>query len=255
MPTVAELTALYENLMINPQAGAGVCRVCFNFTRGYELCYACAHGQQWLDAVVPISYSAAREQLHHALAHYKRETGSAARRLAIELGAVLWRFLALHEPCIARAAGASAFGLVATVPSGERERDEQHPLRWIVSEVVEPTQKRHRRLLKRSQHPVYERAFDVRRFVPTRALADEDVLLIDDTWTTGANAQSAAAALKQAGAGRVAALIIGRHVNGDWHENDRRLRAIRRPFSWERCAVCAERRSPAGEDREVAPGE
>ena len=65
------------------------------------------------------------------------------------------------------------------------------------------------------------------------------MLLIDDTWTTGASAQSAAAALKAAGADR-AAVVIGRHLNREWHENDRRLRGIARPFDWGTCALCAE---------------
>ena len=39
------------------------------------------------------------------------------------------------------------------------------------------------------------------------------MLLLDDTWVSGASAQSAAAALKQAGAGRVAVVVLGRHVN------------------------------------------
>jgi hypothetical protein len=45
-----------------------------------------------------------------------------------------------------------------------------------------------------------EREFDMERYVATRNLDFEDVLLIDDTWTTGASAQNAAWALKQAGA-------------------------------------------------------
>jgi orotate phosphoribosyltransferase len=67
------------------------------------------------------------------------------------------------------------------------------------------------------------------------------VLLVDDTWTTGANAQSAAAALKRAGAGAVAAVVIGRHVNRDWNDNDRRLRQIPTPFDWSRCMFCPRR--------------
>jgi orotate phosphoribosyltransferase len=62
------------------------------------------------------------------------------------------------------------------------------------------------------------------------------VLLIDDTWTTGSGAQSAAAALRQAGAGPVAAVVIGRHVKRDWRENERRLRALAQPFDWSSCA-------------------
>ncbi len=75
-------------------------------------------------------------------------------------------------------------------------------------------------------------------------LDGRSVLLIDDTWTTGANAQSAAAALKSAGAGRVAAVVIGRHLNREWHENDRRLRGITRPFDWSHCALCARPATP-----------
>ena len=73
----------------------------------------------------------------------------------------------------------------------------------------------------------------------------ESVLLIDDTWTTGASAQSAAAALKAAGAEHVAAVVIGRHLNREWHENDRRIRGIARPFDWQACALCAEPVAPA----------
>ena len=53
MPTVSELTALYTNFMLGPRRGPGVCDVCFNFTDGYARCYACTHGEAWLDAVAP----------------------------------------------------------------------------------------------------------------------------------------------------------------------------------------------------------
>ena len=247
MPTVGELTALYENFMLGPRAGPDVCNVCFNFTRGYERCYACAHGEVWLDAVAPISYSVAREQLHHALARYKRLGGDVARRLRVELAAVLWRFLAEHERCVARAARTPAFELVTTVPSSDRERDESHPLRWIVGEVSAPTRDRYERLLHRSHAQVDARTFDQHKYDATRTLNNESVLLIDDTWTTGANAESAAAALKAAGSGSVAAVVIGRHLNREWHENDRRLRGITRPFEWDRCVFC--RAGPVSETK------
>src|ERR1700716_3681541 len=101
MPTVAELTGLYENFMLGPRPGPGVCQVCFNFPAGYEQCYACANGSLLLDAVAPISYSVAHEQLHHALARYKRLSGEAARRLRLQLAAVLWRHLAMPQECVA----------------------------------------------------------------------------------------------------------------------------------------------------------
>ena len=240
MPTVGELTALYENFLLAPRAGPGVCVRCFNLTDGYGLCYACSHNDSLLDAVVPISYSVAHEQLHHALASYKRLSGDVARRLGAELAAVLWRFLVAHEDCVAKAAGTRAFELVATVPSGNRDRDEHHPLRWVVGELAGPTRERYERLLRRSPVEVEAREFDPDKFTATRRLDGESVLLVDDTWTTGANAQSAAAAAKAAGAGRVGAVIIGRHLNREWHENDLRLRELAGRFDWSRCALCAD---------------
>ncbi len=248
MPRVHELTALYEPFMLGPRAGPGVCGRCFNLTDGQQRCYACRHCEDVLDAFAPISYSVAHEHLHHTLASYKRLTGELARRLAIDLGAVLWRYLDAHEACVARAAGAGrpdgscSFDLVATVPSGDRERDQRHPLRWIVGELVGPTRERHRVLLRRSRVNVPERGFDPAKYSALDKLHGESVLLIDDTWTTGANAQSAAAALKSAGAGPVAAVVIGRHINRAWHENDLRLSALPAPFDWEACVLCA----PAG---------
>jgi predicted amidophosphoribosyltransferase len=244
MATVRELSAPYENFLLGPERGPSVCARCFNLTDGYRYCYACTHQDASLDAFAPISYSVAHEQLHHALASYKRYAGSAARRLAVQLAAVLWRFLAAHETCLARAAGVDSFPVVTTVPSGDRDRDQAHPLRWIAGEVVGVTRDRHQRLLRRSSCEVALRAFAPERFVAEASLSGEAVLLIDDTWTTGANAQSASAALKAAGAGPVAAVVIGRHVNREWHENDRRLRALR-PFDWGRCALCPQPLAPS----------
>jgi orotate phosphoribosyltransferase len=44
-------------------------------------------------------------------------------------------------------------------------------------------------------------------------VAGGDVLVVDDTWVSGGSAQSTAAALKLAGARRVAVVVLGRHVN------------------------------------------
>lgn len=244
MPSVRELSALYENVMLAPRRGPDVCGTCFNFTAGYTRCYGCAHCQPVLDALVPISYSVAGEQLHHALASYKRLNGDVARRLGTVLAAILWRFLAEHEHCLAAAAGIERFDLITTVPSGDRARDEHHPLRRIVGELVGPTCTRYERVLRRSAAEVEPRAFDRAKFVATRLISGTTVLLVDDTWTTGASAQSAAAALKTAGAGPTAAIVIGRHLNREWHENDRRLRGISHPFDWTRCALCADRAPP-----------
>lgn len=241
MPGVGELTAVYTNFLLAPRPGPDVCGTCFNFTRGYARCYACTQNESHAAVVAPISYSVGHEQLHHALAQYKRLTGNIARRLTVELAAVLWRHLAQHERCIADAAGVAQFELVTTVPSGDRRRDEHHPLRRIVGELAGPTRERYERLLVRTDATAPPRGFSRDKFAAARSLSGQPVLLIDDTWTTGASAQSAAAALKRAGAGPVAVVVIGRHLNREWHENDRRLRGITQPFDWTRCALCERR--------------
>ncbi len=53
---------------------------------------------------------------------------------------------------------------------------------------------------------------DPDRFRAPRPLTGASVLLLDDTWTSGGTAQSAAVALKRAGARSVAAVVLGRHV-------------------------------------------
>lgn len=238
MPTVAELTAAYGNVLVAPRRGEGVCRTCFNITDGYARCYACVHGGRGLDLVVPISYSVAGEQLHHALVSYKRGPRPAATELGLQLAAVLWRFLAEHERCVARALGVAAIPLVTTVPSNDRSRDDEHPLHGLVQRTVRPTSERFRRLLRRTDRPATPHVFCSERYVATAPLDSEPVLVIDDTWTTGANAHSAAAALKLAGAGPVAAVVIGRHLNRDWGVNDQRLNGLPTPFDWDHCVLC-----------------
>jgi predicted amidophosphoribosyltransferase len=238
MPTVAELSAPYSNFMLGPRRGPGVCEHCFNLTDGDWTRLVCDQPHQHLDAMSPISYSVAHEQLHHVLAGYKRAPKPVASQLQVQLAAVLWRHIERHETCLAAAAGAGHFELVTTVPSGEREREQLHPLPQIVGRLTGPTRARYRRLLRRSPKPVASRILDSEKYEAVGSLQGESILLVDDTWTTGASAQSAAAALKAAGAGSVAALVIGRHVNREWGRNDQHLRALPAPFDWSVCPLC-----------------
>jgi hypothetical protein len=166
-----------------------------------------------------------------------RRAGAALHSRA---GGLLWRHLARHEPCIARSApiATAQFDVVTTVPSSDPRRDQHHPLRTIVGDLAAPTRERYELLLRRSAVPVNAHTFHREKYTPIRRLDGTSVLLIDDTWTTGANAQGAACALKSTGASTVAALVIGRHINRDWGENDARLRAGRAPFTWDECPYC-----------------
>jgi predicted phosphoribosyltransferase len=238
--TVGELSDPYANFMLNPEPrGEGICEVCSTFTRPpFSRCIPCDREvPQSADAILPISYSVHRSQLHRALAGYKRLSGPGARQFQLQLSAVLWRFLALegHEDCLAAAVGVDGFEIVTTVPSSSRERDAQHPLPQMIGGTVQPTADRFERLLRRSSADAVDHEYSEEKFEARREIDAEPILLIDDTWTRGANAQSASAALKAAGAGAVGVLVIGRHVHEDFGDNKARLRALPRPFDWKSC--------------------
>jgi hypothetical protein len=130
------------------------------------------------------------------------------------------------------------FDVVTTVPSSDGARGARHPLDQLVGDLVGPVRGRYERLLRRTDAAVTPHHFNIHKYEAVREVGDRSVLLVDDTWTTGANVQSAAVALKGAGAGRVAALVIGRYVNRGWGDNDQHLRSMP-AFDWEACAWCA----------------
>jgi predicted amidophosphoribosyltransferase len=236
--TVAEISAPYAHFMRNllPPTTPGVCDVCSTFCTGYRRCVSCSEIPQALATVVPVTFSVAMGQMHTALRGYKRDPRSAVHQpFRVGLTAVLWRFLVGHEACVARAAGVEEFPLVCTVPSSSAERDETHPLRRIVGEWVRPTASRHDRLLRRTHKAIAAHGFHSEKFAAIRRLDGEPVLLIDDTWTAGANAQSAAAALREAGSGPVGLVVIGRHINPDFRDNAERLAKLPQLFDWSRC--------------------
>lgn len=241
MATYIELSDPYTNFMQNPaRPGPGVCPICRGFpAEGYEEDRGCGFNPTYLDAVVPVSYAPGLGQLHTALRGYK-DNGSAAvrRRFSLAIASVLWRFLASHERCVALATESDGFSMVTTVPSKNPQRDDARPhLRAIVGEYCKYTAPRYERILRAAGDASEHRSFDASRFRSVRPIDGDDVLLIDDTWTTGSNAQSAAFTLKEAGAQGVVLVVLARYVNRDYLDHGARLDALPRPFSWDTCAV------------------
>jgi len=239
-----EVSAPYANFMLNPaKPERGVCRVCHSSAgEGYADCAKCSFQPNHLDAVVPVTYSIGGEQMHRALRNYKDgATPRIRQQIAYDLAAVLWRFLVSHERCVASTAGVSGFQIVTTVPSGSTARDDGRVnLRRIAGEVCGATRDRFERLLVPTDTGTDTRDYDPNRYRAVRQLSGENVLLIDDTWTTGHSAQSAAYALKQARAGAVALVVIGRHVNREWDDTDQLLKKLSGPFDWDDCVVHVE---------------
>jgi len=238
---VFELSDPYANFMRNPVSGSDrVCPVCFGFKQAtYKLCIACDRQPNHCDAIVPITYSLETGQVHHALRHYKDDRRKEIRtEFTFDLTAILWRFLAKHETCAAESSGTDTFDMVTVVPSGQATPDSPRPrLTRIVEEYCEHTAPRFRTLLERTDQPAEAHCYKADRFDARDNLTGESVLLIDDTWTTGASVQSAARTLKSAGASKVGAVVIGRHVNGEFDDHGALYRNLREPFDWDLCAV------------------
>jgi hypothetical protein len=193
--------------------GDGCCPVCRGPARpGYPRCYQCARHQAdargWLaNLVVPISYAPKGGAHYTRLWQYKTSAPAAAAARDV-LGALLLTFLRNHGPCVWRQAGMPAPARLAVVPGGQG-RPGPHPLLSLLSPLVALAPAP---LAVRSGEPL-GRTLNPGRFRAGPSVAGQSVLLVDDIWVSGASAQSAAVALRLAGARHVAVIVLGRHVD------------------------------------------
>jgi hypothetical protein len=218
---------------------AGICVICRGPVRpGYARCYQCGRHHQLghgllADAVVPISYAVKGSAFAADLCRYKswRAPSAAAQTTML---ALLMAFLHDHGACVWRHAGMPGPGRLAVVPTG-CGRQEPHPLLRLCSPYLRlPVT----RLVIRPGSQ--GRDLNVNRFVTTQT-AGASVLLIDDSWVSGASAQSAAAALKLAGARHVAIVVLGRHIDpADPRAGPLAARLTPAPYDPAKCAVHAQ---------------
>ncbi len=197
--------------------GPGVCAVCRGPARAdYLRCFHCGlHAQSapglLADAIVPVSYAIKGDKHAHALWLYKSaRTGAVPAQAA--LASLLLVFLRDHCSCAWRMAGGGAPTHLAVVPR-TRGRPGPHPLHALTAPLL--TRPWAELALPVRSYPPDpdDRDLGLDRFILPSRLPGARVLLLDDTWTTGSRAQSAAAALKLAGATRVVVVVLGRHLN------------------------------------------
>jgi glutamine phosphoribosylpyrophosphate amidotransferase len=126
----------------------------------------------------------------------------------------------------------AAPGCVAVVPTG-CGRPGPHPLLDLAAPFLRlPPARLVIRPGRQGRDP------DVSRFYAERGRLQANVLLLEDSWVSGSSAQSAAAALKRAGAGRVAVIVLGRHLDpADRFGAALAARAAETPYDPGRCAV------------------
>jgi hypothetical protein len=245
MATAAQYTDPYlPAYTMVPAAGPGVCAVCRSGPRpGYAVCFSCQNVLRQVSHpvtnVIPISLYTLNGQLWHVLRHYKDGSGRSAELLATQVAAILARFTLKHLPCISAVLGGEP-AIVTSVPSTRAQpRAGQHPLETAITRVgrLAPL---YQPLLARGPAYVDHNWADDHAFTVPRRLGGERVLLLDDTFTTGARLQSAASALCLNGASAVVAVVIGRVIDPEWNENCRRIwdQARETPFIFDQCCLC-----------------
>jgi hypothetical protein len=195
-------------------AAAGRCQTCrAPVGAGYRRCFQCElHAQSapglLADTVAPAAYAAKGGPLARDLWQYKAG-GLDSRDAGAQLVSLLVVFLHDHGHGIWREAGMTRPSHLCVVPSG-RGRAGPHPLRLLAARYLTLPWVG---LCAQPGADQGARSLDPRRFRATQPLAGAAVLLLDDTWVSGGSAQSAAVALKLAGARVVAVVVLGRHVS------------------------------------------
>ena len=190
-----------------------MCAVCRGPSGRGLRCYSCdLHLQcasgSLADVVVPVAFAVKGGAHARRLWQYKsRHAGpEQAERAGRCLAGLLLAFLRDHCDCACRAAGAGPPTHLAVVPSA-RGRPGVHPLRALVAPSLPG------RWADLAARPDGQRVRDLDpgRF-SAAPVSGARVLLLDDTWVTGSSAQSAAMALRRAGALAVITVVLGRHI-------------------------------------------
>jgi phosphoribosylpyrophosphate synthetase len=176
-------------------------------------------------------------QLHHVLRHYKDSQDAGVRaELTTRAAALLYRFLGNHRECIEGAAGRD-WDLVTSIPS-TGGRHGKHPLERIIL-MLSSIRDEYEATLRPGSAALDHNAASDDGLEVTADVEGRAVLIVDDTFTSGARAQSAASTLQLAGASVVAVVPIGRYVRPDYNDAAQALWDSARSisFSFDRCCL------------------
>jgi len=196
-----------------PVGGTDVCGVCHGWARpGYPVCFACRLTMSAVARpcrrVSVVSLYRPDTPMHRLLRGYKDGGRGGADHLAGLLARHLWEHGAEIAP--------AGWDALVVVPSTSG-RPAPHPLEQVLGATflagqvwsglltAGPEAVDHRR--------AHDRAFRISPEVAVEELRGARLVVLDDTWTTGARAQSAASALESAGASVEAIVVVGRVIS------------------------------------------
>jgi predicted amidophosphoribosyltransferase len=205
-----------------PLHGPGVCGICRGPARARsDFCWCCrkvcsvlGESPGSMPRVVPMVVFRPGDSWNLVLRRYKDAPVVAARRyFANLLAAEIQCFFDVHGDCIRRQT--AGFGAYCVVPTSRPQprATSPHPLEVVLAGVSAFTRLDTVRLSP--SKPAHHLQPDAEAFVPADAadVAGRRVLVVDDSWVTGARALSAVAALRSAGALVAGVVVVGRSVD------------------------------------------
>jgi predicted amidophosphoribosyltransferase len=206
--------------MGSTSVGFGICRVCEGPTQpGFGRCYCCstlvARLQMPLAPVTAVTPYRVGDEMHRLLRGYKDASEAEVRSASVDrLAGLFGRWLGdQRSRLLARTGG--RWDVVVGVPSSHRPGVPVDALLRAVPALA----RTHRPLLVRGSEPTDHLVASRRGFEVTPGLGGgstgDRALVVDDSFTTGARAQSAVAALRAAGIRVAGVLVVGRVVAPD----------------------------------------
>ena len=197
-----------RNVVREPSRTCGVCAAPVD---GHSLCWRCRHHRRSLglaDLVAPLAYAVDGTDLAAVLRNYKNHPLRRERdRCALIVSELLRLGISDHERCLGAVTGQPVSARVV-IPS-LTSRIGIHPMVAIAESLGLTGDV----ALQPALDGRCDRVVDSEKFTAAGAVTRRHVLVLDDVWTTGSNAQSAALALRRAGAAAVSVMVIGRWLN------------------------------------------
>lgn len=219
------------------------CRVCSG-PATEDLCSRCdshraEYGARLADHVLTLTYARGNAPGYHQSAYtvraYKGRPPS--EKSAVDMALVVIAATWLHHDCVARVAG-RPWSAVTFIPSASRPGID-HPVAELARNVWGLDAGVRFLLEVGPSIEAAGRAVLPDRFVVPASsrdrVAGQHALIVDDTWTSGSKAQSAALAVRAAGAQIVTVLCVSRWCRHDWPDHRALLDASSKPYD---AAIC-----------------
>lgn len=223
-----------------PEYVAGtVCEWCLGPVTDWSCCYGCKRLREGgaptaLDgSIIPMSVAINPSAWYSRLVTYKGFQRVHGHTLAGLIGT----FIIAHRPRIESRLG-GPIDLIIPVPSKRGIPFDDQPLRRVISAIIPFRDKVHDVVRFKPGVTLERQEYDPDVFIVDASVCGQRIVLIEDTWVSGATAVSAAGALLEWGADALAMLPVARMVETSYHGKDHpyfaRVRAPHDVMRWPR---------------------